>query len=67
MKTTLKNQSAQANQVLIFLVSVSFGYNLYLAMVHPEKSDLVLSSILLAITCFMCREYGYKTIKDKSE
>ncbi|MEY8758262.1 hypothetical protein [Chryseobacterium tongliaoense] len=66
MKTTLKNQHAQTNQVLIFLVSVVFGYNLYLAIVHPEKSDLVLSIILLVITCFMCREYGYKTKKDLS-
>lgn len=67
MKTFLKNQYDQANQILIFLVSVVFGYNLYLAIAHPEKSDLILNIILLAVTCLMCREYGYKTKKDQSE
>ncbi|MBK1894729.1 hypothetical protein [Chryseobacterium paridis] len=65
MKTSLKNQYAQPNQILIFLVSIVFGYNLYMAIVHPERSHLVLSIVLLAITLFMCREYGYKETKDK--
>jgi uncharacterized membrane protein YwzB len=67
MKTTLKNQYAQTNQVLIFLVSIVFGYNVYQAIVHPEKSHLILSFILLAITYYMCKEYGYKTKKEKEE
>ncbi|ASK31272.1 hypothetical protein CEY12_14675 [Chryseobacterium sp. T16E-39] len=65
MKTSLKNQYAKTNQILIFLVSFVFGYNLYQAIVHPDKSHLILSIILLAITLFMCREYGYKQTKDK--
>jgi len=65
MKATLKNQHAIANQALIGIVSAVFGYNLYQAIAHPEKSHLVLSIVLLAITCFMCREYGYKRTKEK--
>jgi FtsH-binding integral membrane protein len=65
MKTSLKNQYSQTNQVLIFLVSAVFGYNLYLAIVYPEKSHLVLSLVLLAMTYFVCRKYGYKTMKEK--
>ncbi len=38
MKTTLKDQYAQTNQILIFVVSFVFGYNLYQAIVNPEKS-----------------------------
>jgi len=67
MKTSLKNQYAQINQILIFLVSSVFGYNLYQAIVHPEKSHLVLSFALLAITYFMCRKYGYKPMKENSD
>ncbi|MDF2551795.1 MAG: hypothetical protein K0R36_3044 [Chryseobacterium sp.] len=67
MKTTLKNQYAQTNQILIFLVSFVFGYNVYNAIVHPEKSHLFLSFILLAITIYTCKKYGYKTKHEKEE
>jgi len=67
MKTSLKNQYAQANQVLIGIVSAVFGYNLYQAIVHPERSHLILSIILLGITYYMCKEYGYKTAKVTEE
>ncbi|KPH11770.1 hypothetical protein [Chryseobacterium sp. ERMR1:04] len=65
MKTSLKNQYAQTNQILIGIVSAVLGYNLYQAIVHPERSHLILSIILLGITCYMCKEYGYKTAKEK--
>lgn len=65
MKTSLKNQYAQANQILIGIVSAVFGYNLYQTIVHPERSHLILSIILLGITCYMCKEYGYKTAREK--
>jgi hypothetical protein len=67
MKTSLKNQYIIANQVLIAIVSAVFGYNLYQAIVHPEKSHLILSIILLGITCYLCKEYGHKTEKKKDE
>ncbi len=67
MKTTLKNQYAQTNQILILLVSFVFGYNVYNAIVHPEKSHLFLSFILLAITIYTCKKYGYKTKHEKEE
>lgn len=65
MKTSLKNQYAQANQILIGIVSAVLGYNLYQAIAHPERSHLILSIILLGIACYMCKEYGYKTAKEK--
>lgn len=64
MKTTLKNQYIITNQILIAVVSAVFGYNLYQAIVNPEKSHLILSIILLGITYFVCRKYGYKTTKE---
>ena len=67
MKIFSKNQFVVANQVLIGIVSAVFGYNLYQAIVHPEKSHLVLSIVLLAMTYFMCRKYGYKPMKEKSD
>lgn len=67
MKTTLKNQYALTNQVLIFLVSIVLGYNVYQVIVNPEKSHLVLSIILLAITYYTCKKYGYKTTKNNSD
>ncbi|ALR32091.1 MULTISPECIES: hypothetical protein [Chryseobacterium] len=67
MKATLKKQYIITNQVLIALVSAVFGYNLYQAIANPEKSHLILSIILLAITCYVCKEYGYKTTKEKEE
>ena len=64
MKTTLKNQYIIANQILIAVASAVFGYNLYMAIVHPERAHLILSTILLAVTYFTCRKYGYKTTKE---
>jgi hypothetical protein len=49
MKTSLKNQYAYTNNILISIVSAVFGYNLYQAIVHPEKSHLFLSFILLQL------------------
>lgn len=65
MKTSLKNQYRVANQVLIGIVSAVFGYNLYQTIVHPEKSHLILSIILLGITGYMCKKYGYKPTEEK--
>ncbi|AZA81410.1 hypothetical protein C1637_02205 [Chryseobacterium lactis] len=65
MKTTTKNQYAYANNILISVVSAVFGYNLYQAIVHPEKSNIALTLILVVLTSVMVRKYGYKPIKDK--
>lgn len=67
MKTSLKNQYAYTNNILISIVSAVFGYNLYQAIVHPEKSHLILSFILLAITYFVCKKYGYTANNEKEE
>lgn len=64
MKTTLKNQYAFANQVLIAVVSAVFGYNLYQAIVHPENSHLTLSIILVAMTYIVVKKYGTKKSKE---
>ncbi len=66
MKTTLRNLHIMANQVLIAFVSAIFGYNLYQAIVHPEKSQLILSIILLAFTYYACKKYGYR-MENKKE
>lgn len=66
MKTTLRNQHIIANQILIAFVSAIFGYNLYQAIVHSEKSHLTLSIILLTFTYYACKKYGYR-IKNKKE
>ena len=67
MKTALKNQYIIVNQILIACVSAIFGYNLYQAIVHPEKSHLTMSIILLAFTYYACKKYGYKIEKEKDE
>lgn len=67
MKTTLRNQFIIVNQILIAFVSAIFGYNLYQAITHPEKSHLTLSIILLAFTYYTCKKYGYKIEKEKKE
>lgn len=67
MKASLKNQYAQANQILIGIVSAVLGYNIYLAIAHPESSHLTLSIILVALTYGMVEKYGYKTTKEKSQ
>lgn len=64
MKTTLKNQYAFTNQILIAVVSAVFGYNLYQAIVHPENSHLILSIILVAMTYIVTEKYGTRKSKD---
>ncbi|WP_082002091.1 hypothetical protein [Chryseobacterium sp. JAH] len=61
MKTFLKNQYSYTNNLLILIVSAVFGYNLYQAIVHPEKSHLTLSLILVIITYYTVRKYGAKS------
>ncbi len=65
MKTTTRNQYAYVNNILIAIVSAVFGYNFYQLMVHPEKSNIAISLILVVITSIMVRKYGYKPIKEK--
>ncbi|AZA78620.1 hypothetical protein EG347_14430 [Chryseobacterium sp. G0186] len=67
MKTsTSNNQYAAANNILIFVVSMLLGYNIYQEIYHPEKSDLLLCVILLALTSVMVQKYGTKMVqKDK--
>ncbi|KIC61783.1 hypothetical protein [Chryseobacterium taiwanense] len=68
MKTSIsKNQYVAAHSVLLFLVSVLMGYNIYQEICHPEKSDLFLSAVLVAITAAMVRKYGLKTEEKKEE
>lgn len=67
MKTTLKNQYAIINQILIALVSSVFGYNLYQAIVNPEKAHLTLSIILVALTYIVVEKYGTKVEKKKEK
>ncbi|MDQ0592275.1 positive regulator of sigma E activity [Chryseobacterium ginsenosidimutans] len=66
MKTILKNQHTITNQILLAIVSSTFGYNLYQAIINPEKSHLILSIILLLFTYFMVEKYGTK-IEQKKE
>ncbi|MCS4304585.1 MULTISPECIES: hypothetical protein [unclassified Chryseobacterium] len=65
MKTTTHNQYASANTVLIFVVSMLLGYNIYQAIYHPEKSDLFICLILAALTSVMVQQYG--TIADEKK
>ncbi|MBV8327057.1 hypothetical protein [Chryseobacterium sp.] len=67
MKTSVKNQYAFANNILIALVSAVFGYNLYQAIVHPDKSHIALSLILVVLTSIMIRKYGNQKMKEKEE
>lgn len=50
------NQYAFANNILIALVSAVFGYNFYQAIVHPEKSNIAISLILVVLTSVMIRK-----------
>lgn len=61
------NQYAFANNILIALVSAVFGYNFYQAIVHPEKSNIAISLILVVLTSVMIRKYGYTKPKDQSK
>ncbi|MFZ4931746.1 hypothetical protein [Chryseobacterium sp. Mn2064] len=67
MKTSTKNQYAYANNILIALVSAIFGYNFYQVIVHPEKSNIAISLILVVLTSVMVRKYGYQTVKEKKK
>ncbi|MCE3075182.1 hypothetical protein [Chryseobacterium gwangjuense] len=68
MKTPFsKKQYVAANSVLIFLVSMLLGYNIYQEIYHPEKSDLFLCAVLVAITAATVRKYGLKTEEEKQK
>ncbi|WP_288447521.1 hypothetical protein [uncultured Chryseobacterium sp.] len=67
MKTTARNQYAYVNSILITIVSAIFGYNFYQAIVHPEKSNIAISLILVVFTSVMVRKYGYQPVKEKKK
>ncbi|WP_313003156.1 hypothetical protein [Chryseobacterium gleum] len=67
MKTSSKNQYAYANNILITLVSAVFGYNLYQAIVHPEKSNIILALMLVILTSVMVRKYGHQPTNEKKD
>jgi len=67
MKTSSKNQYAYANNILITLVSAVFGYNLYHAIVHPEKSNITLALMLVILTSVMVRKYGHQPTNEKKD
>ncbi|MDR3024124.1 hypothetical protein [Chryseobacterium sp.] len=60
MKTTIKNQNASANNALIFFVSMLVGYNIYQEIFHPEKADLILCVIMIALTAVTIQKYNKK-------
>lgn len=61
MKTTSNHQYIAANSVLLLIVSILLGYNIYQEICHPEKSELFLCAVLVAITAAVTRKYGLKT------
>lgn len=66
MKTTSSNnQYAAANNVLICIVSMLLGYNIYQAVYHPEKSELLLCIALVIFTSAMIRKYETKKMKNE--
>ena len=67
MKTTLKNQYSFTNQILLAIVSSTVGYNLYQAIVHPEKSHLTFSILLLVFTYIMVEKYRTKIEQEKEK
>ncbi|MEF9480216.1 hypothetical protein ACR1PO_09415 [Chryseobacterium sp. RRHN12] len=67
MKTSAKNQYAYANNILITIVSAVFGYNLYQAIVHPEKSNIALALMLVILTSVMVRKYSHKPANEKKD
>lgn len=67
MKTSSKNQYAYANNILITLVSAVFGYNLYQAIVHPEKSNIILALMLVILTSVIVRKYGHQPTNEKKD
>lgn len=64
MKTILENNYSFVNQLIIAIVSIFFGYNLYQEIVSPEKSQLTLSIILLAVTYGLINKYGAKPVRN---
>ncbi|WP_415324805.1 hypothetical protein [Chryseobacterium sp. MMS23-Vi53] len=66
MKTTLRKLYAFTNQILMAVVAAIFGYNLCLAISQPEKANLTISIILLALTYYACKKYGYKIDSEKA-
>lgn len=65
MKTSTSNQYTSANSVLIFIVSILLGYNIYQEIYHPEKSQLLLCVILVALTSVTVQKYGTKADEKK--
>jgi len=63
MKTILQNNYSYAEQLIIAFVSSFFGYHLYQEIVHPEKSQLTLSILLVVLTYFLINKYGIKPDK----
>jgi len=63
MKTTIKNPSASDNNALIFFVSMLVGYNLYQEIFHPEKADLVLCILMIALTAVTVQQYENKPME----
>lgn len=63
MKTILQNNYFYAEQLIIAFVSSFFGYHLYQEIVHPEKSQLTLSILLVVLTYFLINKYGIKPDK----
>lgn len=67
MKTPFsKKQYIAANSILLFLVSVLLGYNIYQEICHPEKSHLFLCVVLVAITAAAIRKYGLKAEEENT-
>ncbi|WP_294279007.1 hypothetical protein [uncultured Chryseobacterium sp.] len=67
MKTILENNYSFLNQLIIAIVSTFFGYNLYQEIVSPEKSQLTLSVILLAVTYGLINKYGAKPVRNDTK
>lgn len=66
MKTTSSNnQYAAANNVLIGIISMLLGYNIYQVIYHPEKSNLLLCIALLIFTSAIIRKYETKKMKNE--
>ncbi|SEM97756.1 hypothetical protein SAMN05421856_11084 [Chryseobacterium taichungense] len=65
MKTILENNYSYTQQLIIALVSTFFGYHLYQEIVNPEKSQLTLSIMLVALTYFLINKFGTQSEKGK--
>lgn len=63
MKTILENKYSYAQQLIIAFASSFFGYELYQEIVHPEKSQLTLSIMLIALTYFLINRYRAEKMK----